>query len=196
MSWPVHNGRDFSRHSEWHRYLGIFADPAQGGFFGAYDQQSDQGVVRIFPHQVATGVKIFCLGDLPSDLWTDDGSRYVELWAGLTPTFWDYWTLAPGAGVSWTERWYPVSGIGGYNWANGEAAIRLLPSGDSAEIAVATTHAVDGTIVLRRGGREVQRWDAFMAPDRPFRATGGPASDGDWGVQVLTAGSTIAQMGP
>jgi hypothetical protein len=196
MSWPVHNGRDFSRHSEWHRYLGIFADPAQGGFFGAYDQQSDQGVVRIFPHQVATGVKIFCLGDLPSDLWTDDGSRYVELWAGLTPTFWDYWTLAPGAGVSWTERWYPVSGIGGYNWANEEAAIRLLPSGDSAEIAVATTHAVDGTIVLRRGGREVQRWDAFMAPDRPFRATGGPASDGDWGVQVLTAGSTIAQMGP
>jgi hypothetical protein len=196
MSWPVHNGRDFSRHSEWHRYLGIFADPAQGDFFGAYDQQSDQGVVRIFPHQVATGAKIFCLGDLPSDLWTDDGSRYVELWAGLTSTFWDYRTLAPGAGASWTERWYPVSGIGGYNWANGEAAIRLLPSGDSAEIAVATTHAVAGTIVLRRGGRVVQRWDAFIAPNQPFRATGGSASDGDWGVQVLAAGSIIAQMGP
>jgi hypothetical protein len=196
MSWPLHDGRDFSRYSEWHRYLGIFADPALAGFFGAYDRQSDQGIVRIFPHQVATGAKIFCLGDLPSDLWTDDGSRYFELWAGLTPTFWDYWELAPGADVSWTERWYPVSEIGGYNWANEEAAIRLLPSGDSAEIAVATTRAVDGTIVLRRGSTEVQRWDAFIAPDQPFLARGGPASDGDWGVQVLAAGNVIAQLGP
>jgi len=196
MSWPVYNGRDFSRHSEWHRYLGVFADPAQAGFFGAYDQQADQGIVRIFPQEAATGVKIFCLGDLSPDLWTDDGSGYVELWAGLTPTFWDYWTLAPGAVISWTERWYPVSGIGGYNWANERAAIRLLPSGDSAEVAVATTHVLDATIVLRRGGTEVQRWDVFIAPDQPFRATGGPAYDGNWGVQVLAEDSIIAQMGP
>jgi hypothetical protein len=197
MTWPTHNGRGFSHYSEWHRYLGVFADPAEADFFGAYDLQSDQGMVRVFPHEVATGVKIFCLGNLSSDLWTDDSGRYVELWAGLTPTFWDYWILAPGAGVSWTERWYPVSGIGGYNWANQEAAIRLLPSGDSAAIAVATTRAIDGTIVLRRGAAEVQRWDAFIAPGHPFHAAGGPDSGGgDWGVQVLTAGAVIAQMGP
>jgi hypothetical protein len=196
MSWPVHDGRDFSRYSEWHRYLGIFADPAQAGFFGAYDRQSDQGIVRIFPHKVATGAKIFCLGALPSDLWTDDSSRYFELWAGLTPTFWDYWELAPGASLSWAERWYPVSGIGGYNWANEEAAIGILPSGDWAELTAVTTHAVDGTIVLRRGSAEVQRWDTLIAPDRPFRTRGGPASEGDWGVQVLAAGNVIAQMGP
>jgi hypothetical protein len=196
MGWPMHNGRDFSRHGEWHRYLGVFADSAQADFFGAYDLQNGQGIVRVFPHHVATGVKIFGLGGLPSDLWTDDDSRYVELWAGLTPTFWDYWTLAPGASVSWTEHWYPVSGIRGYNWANHEAAIRLLPSGDSAEIHVATTRAVSTTVVLRRGGVEVQRWDAFIAPGQPFQASGGPASQGDWGIQVLEGSRTIAQMGP
>ncbi len=198
MSWPIHNGRDFSQFSTWQRYLGVFADPAQAGFFGAYDRQSDQGVVRVFPHEVARGVKIFCLGDLPSSLWTDDGyaGRYVELWGGLTPTFWDSWTLNPGGSVSWTERWYAVSGIDGYNWANETAAIRLTPSGDSAEVGVATMRALDGTVVLRRGGAEVARWDATIAPDQPFRASGGPASGGDWGVQVLTDGQVVAQMGP
>jgi len=118
----------------------------------------------------------------------------------VTPTFWDYWTLQPGASVAWTERWYPVSGMGGYNWANEEAAIRLVPSGDSAEVAVVTSRALNGTVVLRRGGEEVQRWDAFIAPaqppGQPFLATGGPASGGgDWGVQVLDGGAVVAQMG-
>jgi hypothetical protein len=206
MSWPIHDGRDYGRYSAWQRYLGVFADPAEAGFFGAYDRQSDQGIVRVFPHEVARGVKLFCLGDLPASLWTDDNSRYVELWAGLTPTFWDEWTLAPGASSRWTEHWYAVSGIGGYNWANEDAAIRITPSGDSAEIAVAMTHAADSTVVLRRGGTEVERWEAHIAPDRPFqatagrasdgRATGGPASNGDWGVQVLVGDAVIAQMGP
>jgi hypothetical protein len=201
MSWPTYQSRDFSQYSTWHHYLGVFADPAQAGFFGAYDQRSDQGVVRVFPHRVATGVKIFCLGDLPSSLWTDDehggpSSRYVELWGGLTPTFWDYWTLTPGASVSWTEQWYAVSGIGGYNWANEAAAIRLTPAGNSAGVAVSTTRALDATVVLRRGGTEVARWDAVIAPDRPLQASSGPASGGNWGVQVLSRGQVIAQVGP
>ena len=204
MAWPVHGGRDLSRYSEWRQYLGVFAHPAQADFVGAYDLGSDQGLVRVFPHATATGVKIFCMGDLPSDLWTDDGSRYFELWGGLTPTFWETWTLQPGASVAWTERWYPVSGLGGYNWANEKAAIRLLPSGEGAEVAVVTTRALNGTVVLRWGGAEVQRWDAFIAPGQPFHAVvttsvvdNGPASGGgDWGVQVLVGGTVIAQMGP
>ena len=196
MGWPVHGGRDFSRYAEWHQYLGVFANPAQAGFVGAYDLGTDQGIVRTFPPAVASGVKIFCMGDLPSDLWTDDGSRYFELWGGRTPTFWDYWTLAPGESVVWTERWYPVSGIGGYNWANEEAAIRLVPSGDEAQVAVATSRALNGTVVLRRGGEAVQQWDAFIAPGQPFGVTGSSAAGGDWGVQLLEGGAVLAQMGP
>ena len=30
-------------------------------------------------YTTAAGVKLFCLGDLPSELWTDDASRYFEL---------------------------------------------------------------------------------------------------------------------
>ncbi len=197
MSWPVHGGRDFSRYSEWRQYLGVFAHPAQADFAGAYDLGNDQGVVRVFPHAIATGLKLFCLGDLPSEIWTDDGSRYVELWGGLTPTFWDDWTLPPGESVAWTEYWYPVSGIGGYNWANEVAALRLAPTGDSAEVAVATTRALTGAVVLHRGGVEVQRWDVSIAPGEPFQAVSDPAAGtGDWTVQVIEGGEVVAQMGP
>jgi len=110
--------------------------------------------------------------------------------------------------VSWTERWYPVSGIGGYNWANEEVAIRLTPSGEGAEVAVATTRVLNGTVALRRGGVEVQRWDTFVAPGQPFRAvvttsvvggavvTTSVVGGGDWGVQVLDGNAVVAQMGP
>ncbi|HDQ73926.1 MAG TPA: DUF5107 domain-containing protein [Chloroflexi bacterium] len=201
MAWPLYNGRDFSRYETWQQYLGVFANPAAAGFVGAYDSQSDQGIVRIFPHQVAQGVKIFCLGDLPASLWTDDGSRYFELWGGLTPTFWDYRTLEPGGSVAWTERWYPVSGIGAYNWANEVAAIRLAPMGDRAEIAVATSRALEGQVVLRRGGVEVQRWSRSLpkpiAPGQPFVGRSEATEvGGAWGVQVLENGQIVAQMGP
>jgi hypothetical protein len=87
---------------------------------------------------------------------------------------------------------------GRYAWRrNEEAAIRLVPSGDSAEVAVATSRPLGGTVVLRRGGAEVQRWDARIAPGRPFRAVSGPAAgSGDWGVQVLEGDTAVAQMGP
>ncbi len=197
MSWPVHGGRDFSRYSEWQQHLGVFAHPAQASFVGAYDLGSDQGLARAFPHAIAAGVKLFCMGDFPSSLWTDDASRYFELWGGLTPTFWDYQALQPGASVAWTEHWYPVSGIGGYNWANEDVAIRLTPSGDNAEVAVATSRALMGTVVLRRGGSEIQRWETLITPGQPFHATGGPAPDGgDWGVWVLDGDVVIGQMGP
>ncbi len=197
MSWPVYAGRDFSRYAEWQHYLGVFADSAQADFVGAYDLGNDQGIVRIFPHTVATGVKIFCMGDLPASLWTDDDSPYFELWGGVTPTFWDMWQLDAGKSVSWNEWWYPVHGIGGYNWANDTAAIRLCPSGDHATLAIATTRSLEARVALRRGGNEVQHWDTFISPTDPFEATGGPSlASGDWGVQVQEGASVVAQMGP
>lgn len=183
MAWPVHNGRDFSRYGEWRAYLGVFApEAADAGFAGAYDPGADQGVVRVAPASIR-GVKLFCLGDLPSDLWTDDGSRYFELWGGLTPTFWHFFSLAPGRSVSWTEYWYAVSGMGGFTHAGAEAAARLSPTGDGVEVAVETVRPMRVTVVLRQGGGEVARWEAETGPGRPFRTTWGPGG-GPWTLEV------------
>jgi len=196
MAWPVYGGRDFSRYTEWHSWLGVFApQAADAGFAGAYDLGTDQGIVRVAPAWVR-GVKIFCLGDLGAELWTDDGSRYFEFWGGLTPTFWDYTTLGPGESVAWTEYWYALSGIGGYTSANGEGAVRLTPAGDGVEVAVETVRPLWATVVLRQGGAEVARWEAQIGPGQPFHATWGPGG-GPWGVEVLDpAGVALIGVGP
>ena len=61
--------------------------------------------MRIFPASIARGVKLFSLGDLPSGLYTDGDSRYLELWGGYTRTFNEEATLPPGRVVTWTEYW-------------------------------------------------------------------------------------------
>ena len=197
MTWPGYSGRDFSRYSEWHSYLGVFApQAADASYAGAYDLGTDQGIVRVAPTWVR-GVKIFCLGDLDPALWTDDGSRYFELWGGLLPTFWDYVTLEPGASVSWTEHWYAVSGMGGYSFANGEGAVRLTPIGTELEIAVQTARPVQATVILRLNGTEVERWQAATGPGQPFAAQTSAGSNGEWGVWVLDPGeSPLIQFGP
>jgi hypothetical protein len=196
MAWPVHNGRDFSRYPEWRSWLGVFApQAASAGFAGAYDLGTDQGVVRIAPSWVR-GVKLFCLGDLGSELWTDDGSRYFELWGGLTATFWEYATLGPGESVGWTEHWYALSGMGGYTFANGEGAVRLTPTGDGVDVAVETVRPLQATVVLREGETEVARWQAEVGPGHPFHAAWSPGG-GPWGVEVLgPQGTIIIHAGP
>jgi hypothetical protein len=197
MDWPVHAGRDFSRYAEWRSYLGVFApQAADAGFAGAYDLGADQGIVRVAPSWVR-GVKIFCLGDLGSELWTDDGSRYFELWTGLTQSFWDETTLQPGGSVGWTEHWYAVSGLGGYTWANAEAAVRLAPVGDGTQVAVTTVTPRQVVVVLRRGGVEVDRWETTIGPGQPLRTSSGAGGSGAWGLQVFDSTETLLiQVGP
>lgn len=196
MAWPVYGGRDFSRYPTYTGWLGVFApQAADAGFSGAYDLGTDQGIVRVAPGWVR-GVKLFCLGNLDAGLWTDDGSRYVELWGGLTSTFWADATLEPGNVVSWTEYWYAVSGMGGYTYANAEGAVRLTPNGDALEVALITARLVQVTVVVRQGGAEVSRWQVVVGPGRPFHATSASGAGEAWGVQVVDeAGEVLVALG-
>jgi uncharacterized repeat protein (TIGR01451 family) len=145
MDWPVHDGRDYGRLGEWDQWLGFFEAPqAHGPFAGVYDTAADEGVLRIYPADVVSGSKGFAFGwndPLPSYLWTDDDSAYVEVHGGLMPTFWDTATLSPGQIVSWTEVWYPVAGIGGISVAGEEAALRLERLGDALAVGLYTPAA-------------------------------------------------------
>jgi uncharacterized repeat protein (TIGR01451 family) len=129
MDWPVYDGRDYARLGNWDKYLGFFEAPyAHGPFAGVYDAGVDEGVLRVYPATVAKGSKGYASGwqnPLPSWLWTDDGSGYVEVHGGLMPTFWDTATLSSGQVVSWSEVWYPVAGVGGVSNATQDAALRL-----------------------------------------------------------------------
>jgi hypothetical protein len=170
LTWPVFNGRDLSRYANWRGYLGFFPSPAASSdFAGAYDTSSDEGMIRVFPSGVARGVKFFGGKGIDPATWTNDGSTYFELWGGLLPTFWDYATIQPGQTFGWTERWYPVSGLGqGFDAANATAALRLSSQGDGASISVATSVNLNGQIKLWQDGQIVATWQVAVGPGRAF----------------------------
>ena len=194
IAWPVHAGRDFSNYEAWTSYLGLFATQSQG-VVAAYDEAADQGVVRVYPPNVATGVKLFCLGNLPSSLFTDDGSRYFELWGGYTRTFWDDAQLPPGGGVTWEERWYPVHSVGGISWANGAIATSLRMTDAGTDVGLYAPKATAAHLILRQNCAPVVEWDVSVGPGQPFRAQY-PASGGTWDLQIWQNGVLVTQVGP
>lgn len=194
MNWPVFSGRDMSRYGNWNGWLGIFG--WNGGYMGAYDPASDMGVVRVFPSDISRGAKIFGPGNLAPDLWTDDNSGYVELWGGLTRTFWDYATLPPGGSIGWQERWYSLNSLGGLSYANDEAALWLAPGGEEVQVGVFVTKPMVGQVVLWRSGQIAMAWDAAIAPGAPFRGSYPISGNEDWGLQFIDgSGKKIATCG-
>jgi hypothetical protein len=199
MDWPVFSGRDLSRYANWRGYLGFFASPsARADFAGAYDTSSDQGVVRVFPAGIARGVKFFGGKGIDPATWTTDGSTYFELWGGWLPTFWDYSTIQPGQTVGWTERWYPVSGLGqGFDVANASAVLRLTPQGHVVSVGVVTSVNLNGQVKLVQDGKVVATWLAVVGPGRAFNGQWTVTGDqSSLGVQLLdAANNVIAQLG-
>jgi len=197
IRWPG-QGRDLRAYANWYGYLGFFASPIADGYVGAYDTVADQGVVRVFPANAALGVKVFGGKGLDPSLWTDDGSSYFELWGGWTRTFWTTGTLPPGGRMTWTERWYPLSGLpGGFDYANAEAALRLDERGDTVWVGIVPSHNLSGArAVLFQGEQAVAAWRVTAGPGRAFSASWPKAGTGDLGLRLFDAqGRLLAQMG-
>ena len=196
ISWPIYAGCDFGRYAEWHNYLGLFATEARG-VAGAYDTGVDQGIVRTYPPGIAPGVKIFVLGNLPATLYTDDGSRYFEFWGGYNRTFFpeDDRVLPAGGSVSWNERWYPVHGIGGLDWANAEVAVACQPTGDGVAVGAYASREVDISLVLWQDGELITEWLPPLGPGTPFHQHQAGAGSG-WALQVWQQGELLAEIIP
>jgi uncharacterized repeat protein (TIGR01451 family) len=149
MSWPVFDGTDYSRLGNWNQWLGFFARPqAAEDWAGVYAEGIRRGVARVFPHEVAVGVKGFGFGwtsPIDPGNWTDDGSTYVELHGGPSPTFWDTITLEAGQSLAWTETWLPLQDLPALSLATPELALGLKADGADLDLGA----------VLSRAGQDV-----------------------------------------
>jgi hypothetical protein len=171
--WPVVNGRDLSRLGNWNQWLGFFERPAAaGGFSGVYDLAADEGMVRVSLANVARGSKGFAPGwnqPIDAGTWTDDGSGYVELQGGLTPTFSDWYVLPPGGEITWDEVWYPVAGTGGVTYAAQGGVVHLAPSENGLRVGVFPTKAVRGRLMVTLPGMDPVGREIEIGPATPFR---------------------------
>ncbi len=170
VSWPVIHGQDMSRYAVWRNWLGVFAAEPLPAFVGVYDTRADVGAARVLSGH--GGAKLFGFGSAFPDFHTfaDDGSAYVELWAGANRTFWpaDDIVLLPGESLGWTETWIPAAGIGGLTTATREVVMRVERQGDSVRVAVFSPARRVVLLRLAASGADVLSERLVLGPDNPF----------------------------
>ncbi|MGB9593852.1 MAG: hypothetical protein ACPL7R_06925, partial [Anaerolineae bacterium] len=102
--------------------------------------------------------------------FADDGSAYVELWAGANRTFWpqDDVLLGPGESLGWSETWIPVAGLGGFTAATDEAVVRLERDGDGVSVAAYSPVERRAVLQVMAGGATLMSERVSLGPGRPF----------------------------
>ena len=170
MAWPICGGRDMSLYANWSDWLGFFAPDLRAPFTAVYDEEAELGMVRVFPPGVARGTKLFAFGLHFGDagVYTDDGSQYVEMWGGLTPTFGDYAVLEPRTTIAWEETWYVISRCGGPSLATGEAMLRVARDEGHLELAVSSPGGHRWLLRVARGHEQIAQEAFAVRPDTPF----------------------------
>ena len=141
-----------------------------GGFPGAYSQQNGSGTAHYADSRVEPGKKIFTWGWGAHGMgmsrqYTDNGSQYVELQAGLSQDQETFTFLEPHQAVHFTEYWMPVRGIGGISRVNPDAVVYLERSGQTLNVALQVYRTFPGSkLRIVQGGQAVLQETVNLDP--------------------------------
>lgn len=135
---------------------------AAGGIEWAFPTD-EHGLNEYRPWQYATQTLSNTVTITVSDVEDKTGME-----AGVTPDFWTYVSLAAGETISWTEKWYPVNGLGGVDTANEQAALRLVDTGTGAEFWLMSTAVTPGALSIWVNGSQQAAWPVTLIPGQPY----------------------------
>jgi hypothetical protein len=177
--WPLVDTTDLSDYSQWTDYLGFFVPNLDAPFVGAYNPETDLGVVRLIEPGTVPGNKLFAFSPAFLDRsYTDDDSQYFEIWGGANVGFWpeDDIFLPSGDTLQWQEHWWPLAGLGGLSWANQHAAIYLSQTDDGYDLSVLVAQPRQVTLTVSAGETPVLV-ETFAADPNTSRQWGFTTSD-------------------
>lgn len=113
-------------------------------YWGAINQTNREGLIRITDNSVTPGLKIWTWGrdsitlDL-ADYAIDERRPYIELWAGITPEFFNPAFLSADETITIEERYAVTSGLSGITHASGDALANFTRDGDDLRLAFNVT---------------------------------------------------------
>lgn len=201
--WPIDKGVDLSWSKNYRRPTSIFAYQCDQDFFGSYDHDDDHGVVAYANHFDLPGKKAWTWGRGGEGIaaqatLTDDGSLYNEVQTGPLVTQADYGILQPHQTVEWTEWWYPVHGIDGYEFATRDLAVNVAAGKDKAGLTIkmiGTGTWENAVCRIVKNGKEVARATVSISPRQasivPIESQTAPPP---FTIEVAADGKTLASF--
>ncbi len=203
--YPMLEGTDLSYYRNHQRPNDIFCMDSDENFFGCYYEDQDAGLVHWAKREIEFGKKFFTWGTADEgmiwvDLLTDDDGQYVELQAGRFVDQSVVEFIPPYQDLEWTEAWYPVSGIGGFQFANDLAAVNWQLDGEQATITgLVNSEMGRGQLLVHRNNKRIFSKQVALAPDRPFAVTvplRNQSSPDDLSVALLSEGVEVLRFTP
>ena len=200
FNWPIDEGKDLSRGTNYQDASSIFAWHCDQDFFGSYDDDADRGVVSYANHHQVPGKKAWTWGQggfgkmHQMDL-TDTDGPYNEVQTGPLLTQGEVGRLDPCEAVEWQEWWYPVHGIGGFTFANRDLAVNVTDDAEKVRLRILGTGSWKG---LRVGLRK-EHWMHFstprdLSPGRPVEVTlDHKGLSGPFEISLTASGELLAQ---
>lgn len=199
--WPIHEGRDLTWLKNYETSSSIFAVQCTHDFFGAYDVDSDRGLVQWADHCQLSGKKAWTWGEWDAgrvaeqDL-TDEDGPYIEVQSGPLPTQSDYGRLAPRQRVAWQEWWYPAHGLGdGFEFATRDVVANVVRPSSGPELRILGTAVFPkARCVVKSGGKTLVDAEVTISPGKPTMLTIPAGRQDMFEIEVTSAkGKTLAK---
>lgn len=154
-TWPVlQSGVDLSILGNNLNAVGYFAIGSHEQYLAFYQPDINTGLVHVADPVAVPGKKTWNWGtSWVSDL-SDDGSTYIEIQGGATPSQTIYYYLQPLQVLNFTEYWLPIRSLGGVSQANSAAILNLARTASGITAQVQASSVIPGaTIQLWQNGQ-------------------------------------------
>lgn len=189
--WPQVGDTDLRYYDQWANYLGFFVPNQVAPFFGAYNPETDLGVVRLSDADPGSN-KLFAFGqDFPDRSYTNDNSQYFEIWGGVNAGFWpeDDIPVAVGQTLGWQETWWPLAQLSGLTWATEQVAIHITPTADGEDktLTALVSQPMQGTVQVT-ADQNIVLTESFSATPSIPNQWRIPATDTTLTIQFFDAG--------
>jgi tetratricopeptide (TPR) repeat protein len=179
FNWPIHEGKDLSRGTNYQDASSIFAWHCDQDFFGSYNDDLDRGVVAYANHHQLPGKKAWTwgwgsYGTMHQMDLTDDDGPYNEVQTGPLLTQGEVGRLDPCEAVEWQEWWYPIHGLGGFTFANKDVAVNIELDDRQLRLRVMATKDFDEarlSVRLLRAKKWPASWKPVLSPRRATTLT-------------------------
>lgn len=180
--WPINksNGKNISFYdqNDFGGYKSYHVVGKLTNFFGAYYHDDDEGMVRYGTYDDKAGKKIWIWGlSRQGMIWekmlTDTNGQYVEIQSGRlfnqnapgsSRTPFKHIGLAPYATDTWTEYWYPVSGIKGMVAASAYGALNVREENGWVKVYLSAVQQIDDVLEVKLGGKVVYSKRVRLSP--------------------------------